>query len=213
MMIRSAKMNATTPPKLIPPFHSTAASGTLPIEQTKLSREITGPMTGPHSRAAKGWPVRNRCRQNVSGTHAPMAPAISRPPATSRMTAAHSITKMWLTDVYPPGLSSRRQKLPPDAMLMSIAACPSIDPASPRSACRRAASTSRRRTNSRNATAIKTIMIGPPTNSASVNCQAISSARMMPSSTTRFVLAISNAMAAVKLAPCRNSERASATAA
>lgn len=30
-MIRSAKMNATTPPKLIPPFHSTAASGTLPM--------------------------------------------------------------------------------------------------------------------------------------------------------------------------------------
>ena len=33
-MIRSAKMKATTPPKLIPPFHSTTASGTLPIEQT-----------------------------------------------------------------------------------------------------------------------------------------------------------------------------------
>ena len=36
-MIRSAKMNAITPPKLMPPFHSTAASGTFPIEQTKLS--------------------------------------------------------------------------------------------------------------------------------------------------------------------------------
>ena len=35
-MIRSAKMNDTTPPKLMPPFQSTAASGTLPIEQTKL---------------------------------------------------------------------------------------------------------------------------------------------------------------------------------
>ena len=32
-MIRSAKMNATTPPKLIPPFQSTTASGTLPTEQ------------------------------------------------------------------------------------------------------------------------------------------------------------------------------------
>ena len=79
MMIRSAKMNATTPPKLIPPFHSTPASGTLPIEQTKLSSEMTGPMTGPHSLAASGWPVRNRCRQKVSGTQAPTAPAISRP--------------------------------------------------------------------------------------------------------------------------------------
>jgi hypothetical protein len=40
---RSAKSNATTPPKLIPPFHSTAASGTLPIEQTKLRIDTIGP--------------------------------------------------------------------------------------------------------------------------------------------------------------------------
>ena len=36
---------------------------------------------------------------------------------------------------------------------------------------------------------------------------------MMPSSMTRLVDAISNAIAAVKLAPLRKSERASATAA
>ena len=98
-------------------------------------------------------------------------------------------------------------------MLMSMAACPSIDPASPRSACCRAASMSLRRTNSRNATATSTIMIGPPTNSARVNCQDSSSAMMMPSSMTRLVLAISKVIAAVKLAPRRNSARASATAA
>ena len=56
-------------------------------------------------------------------------------------------------------------------------------------------------------------MIGPPTNSASVNCQEISRARMMPSSMTRLVLAISNTIAEVKLAPFRNSDRARATAA
>ena len=56
-------------------------------------------------------------------------------------------------------------------------------------------------------------MMGPPTNSAAVNCQPSNSARMMPSSTTRLVDAISNAIAAVKCAPLRNSERASATAA
>ena len=56
-------------------------------------------------------------------------------------------------------------------------------------------------------------MIGPPMNSARVNCQEMSRARMMPSSMTRLVLAISKTMAAVKLAPLRNSERASATAA
>ena len=56
-------------------------------------------------------------------------------------------------------------------------------------------------------------MIGPPTNSARVNCHEISRARMIPSSMTRFVLAISKTMAAVKLAPLRSSDRASATAA
>lgn len=45
--IRSAKMNAITPPKLIPPFQSTAASGTFPIERTKLMIATTGPMIGP----------------------------------------------------------------------------------------------------------------------------------------------------------------------
>src|SRR5450759_974607 len=51
---RSAKMKLTTPPKLIPPFHSTAASGTLPIEQTKLATATTGPTSGPHSMASSG---------------------------------------------------------------------------------------------------------------------------------------------------------------
>ena len=36
-------MKAITPAKLIPPDHSTAASGMLPIEQTKLSMAISGP--------------------------------------------------------------------------------------------------------------------------------------------------------------------------
>ena len=56
-------------------------------------------------------------------------------------------------------------------------------------------------------------MIGPPTNSARVNCHPMSSARMMPSSITRFVEANWNAIAAVKLAPLRKIDRASATAA
>jgi hypothetical protein len=51
---RSAKRNATTPPKLMPPFHSTAANGTLPIEQTKLRIDTIGPTIGPHSAEATG---------------------------------------------------------------------------------------------------------------------------------------------------------------
>src|ERR671930_572498 len=96
---------------------------------------------------------------------------------------------------------------------MSIAACPSTEPASPRSACSRAACTILRRTNSRNATASSTIISGPPTNSARVNCQPTSTARIMPSSITRLVEANWNAIALVKLAPLRKMDRASATAA
>ena len=96
---------------------------------------------------------------------------------------------------------------------MSMAAWPSIEPAIPRSACARASRSSRSRSSSRNSTASSTIITGPPTNSARVNCQPISSARITPSSITRLVEAISNAIAAVKLAPWRNSDRASATAA
>jgi hypothetical protein len=58
-----------------------------------------------------------------------------------------------------------------------------------------------------------TIMMGLPTNSARVNCQPMSRAKMMPSSTTKLVEATSKAMAALKLAPLRNRERARATAA
>src|SRR5256885_1343385 len=41
--MRSAKMKLTTPPKLMPPFQRAAASGTFPIEQTKLRMAINGP--------------------------------------------------------------------------------------------------------------------------------------------------------------------------
>ena len=117
------------------------------------------------------------------------------------------------TEVKPCGEKSRRQNDPSPPMVMSIAAWPSIEPAIPRSACSRAASTRRARTNSRNNRANTMIISGPPMNSAAVNCQPISRARMMPNSTTRFVEPISNAIAAVKLAPLRNSDRANATAA
>ena len=96
---------------------------------------------------------------------------------------------------------------------MSIAACPSIEPATARSACRRASSTSRGVRKLRSNRARTTIITGPPTNSAAVNCQPSSSPRMRPSSITRFVEANWNAIAEVKLAPLRNSDRAMATAA
>ena len=51
------------------------------------------------------------------------------------MIAAHSITNTWLTEVNPSPDSSRLVNEPCRWMDMSIAACPSIEPARPRSAC------------------------------------------------------------------------------
>jgi hypothetical protein len=59
----------------------------------------SGPMSGPHTLAQNGWSVRKSDCQKLSGTQAPMAPAMSRPMMMSRRIAAHSMTKMCDTDV------------------------------------------------------------------------------------------------------------------
>ena len=93
MMIRSAKRNEITPPKLIPPFQRTAASGTFPTEQTKLSMEMMGPTSGPQNWATTGcWVKKNPC-QKESGTQAARAPAMSRPSPMSVQTETMSIQK------------------------------------------------------------------------------------------------------------------------
>ena len=78
-MIRSPRMNAITPPKLIPPFQSTAASGMFPTEQTKLGTATSGPTIGPQNFAAVGWSTRKSDCHQESGTHAASAPATRRP--------------------------------------------------------------------------------------------------------------------------------------
>lgn len=93
MMIRSANRKLTTPPKLMPPFHSTAASGTFPTEQTKLTTASSGPISGPSTNEATGSSVKNTACSQALGTQAANAPAISRPSTMSRSTAAQSITK------------------------------------------------------------------------------------------------------------------------
>ena len=134
-MIRSAKMKLTTPPKLIPPLHSTAASGTLPTEQTKLTTETNGPTRGPSILARVGLLEKKNAFQNESGTHAAIAPAMSSPSAISTHTDAQSITKKLPTAVNPLLLKSLEKNDPPPDILISIAACPSILPIMPFSAC------------------------------------------------------------------------------
>src|SRR5215208_4312073 len=81
--IRSAKMKAITPPKLIPPFHRIAAKGTLPMEHTNESTATSGPTRGPQIAARVGLPSRKKACQKERGTKAPRAPAIRRPPTMS----------------------------------------------------------------------------------------------------------------------------------
>src|SRR5207244_10328687 len=98
-MIRSAKIKLTTPPKLMPPFQSTAASGTLPTEQTKLTIATRGPTRGPIIFEIVGLLEKKNVFQNESGTQAANAPAISSPRAISTQTEAQSITNTILTAV------------------------------------------------------------------------------------------------------------------
>src|SRR5579883_1326125 len=91
--IRSAKINAITPPKVLPPFQRTAASGTFPTEQTNEMMATIGPTNGPQNLAKVGCEVRKNELQNPRGTQAASAPAMNKPPATSFQTETQSITK------------------------------------------------------------------------------------------------------------------------
>src|SRR5216683_2310771 len=73
--MRSAKMKLTTPPKLIPPFHRAAASGTLPIEQTKLTMAISGPTIAFSTDVAKPCPWKKMVFQTLFGTRTARKPA------------------------------------------------------------------------------------------------------------------------------------------
>jgi hypothetical protein len=86
-------MKASAPPKLMPPFQSTAASGTLPIEQTNERIATSGPINGPQNFAKVGWLSKKIACHQESGTQAASAPAISRPPKISIQIAVQSITK------------------------------------------------------------------------------------------------------------------------
>src|ERR1700736_1856018 len=94
LMIKSAKINARTPPKLMLPFHKTARRGTLPTEQTKLSKEITGPISGPQISERTGWLVRKNPCQKLDGTQTASAPAINRPRLISVHPEVTSIQKL-----------------------------------------------------------------------------------------------------------------------
>ena len=73
--MRSAKMKAITPPKEIPPLHSAAASGTLPMEQTKLMMAMNGPTMAFSTLVQNPCPVMNTACQTDVGTSTARNPA------------------------------------------------------------------------------------------------------------------------------------------
>jgi hypothetical protein len=89
-VIRSAKMNATTPPNEIPPFQSAAARGTLPIEQTKLITATKGPTTTFSTLVQGPWPRRKTTFQRWAGTNVARKPATTKPMASSRRNMVRS---------------------------------------------------------------------------------------------------------------------------
>ena len=196
-----------TPPKLIPPDHSTAATGTLPTEQTNVSTAMIGPtITFSSSRGTAGALSRNS-ELKKSLPSSPMKPAMTNPSTTSFHTIAQSLRKLWATSDHASTERTRRRSGRRDC----AEAC-----WCPLSACwawRRALSSRRRETNRRSSSVITTISSRPPISSARVNCQPISSQITIPSSITRFVEANWKASALAAEAPFWKSDLAIATAA
>ena len=69
MVMRSPKMNAITPPKLMPPCQSAAAMGTLPIEQTKLMMAMNGPTMTFSQRGPEAVPGEEDAVPGLGGDH------------------------------------------------------------------------------------------------------------------------------------------------
>jgi hypothetical protein len=85
-------MKLITPPKLIPPFHSAAASGTLPIEQTKLMSAMNGPIRAFSMLVQMPWPETKNALQNDVGTSTASTPATRNPITISRRSMVRSAT-------------------------------------------------------------------------------------------------------------------------
>src|SRR5919206_5301083 len=102
-------MNAITPENEMPPAHKTAASGTLPTEQTNESAATTGPNTTFSSRRGTvGASVTNKPLKNDIGSSA-MNPAITKPAPISFQSIAQSPRKLCATSDQASSETMRRR--------------------------------------------------------------------------------------------------------
>src|SRR5437660_5609360 len=93
----SAKKKANTPAKEIPPDHSTAASGTLPTEHTKLRTAMSGPTSTFSSVVTSGGASVTNRPLKKSLPSSPMKPAKKKPSVTSFHTMVQSPRKLCAT--------------------------------------------------------------------------------------------------------------------
>ena len=202
-------MNAITPANEIPPDHSTAASGTLPTEQTKLRTAITGP-TNTFSIV---WTSLGRVleEEGVEEVVAEQADEAREQEAERDLLPQHlPVAAEVVRDVGPRldrASAAARQGIASAGRVVLVAGLRLAGRARappPRAAARRTAAA---------AAAMSAIITMPPTYSASVNCQPISTQRTSPSSQTRFVEANWKASADAADAPFWNSDLAIAIAA
>ncbi len=90
-------MNAITPAKLIPPDQSTAASGALPTEQTKLSTAMIGPTITFSIVLIAGGASSMKRKLKKSLPSSPMKPASRKPMLISFQSIFQSPRKLWAT--------------------------------------------------------------------------------------------------------------------
>ena len=192
-------MNAITPANEIPPDHSTAASGTLPTEQTKLSTAISGPTTTFQSVGSR--PECARQEQAVEEVVAEQRDEAREQEAERDLLPEHLPVAAEVVGDVRPGVRGAQPLAQGQLRARGVVLVPRVGllRVRPRLAPRR-----RRDTNSRSSAAISTIITMPPRYSASVNCQPIRTHRTRPSSQTRFVEANWNASAEAAEAPFWN---------
>jgi hypothetical protein len=97
-------MKATTPPKLIPPFHRTAARGTFSSEHTNEAIATIGPTIGPQSLAYRMRAEAEPLSKILGNTDSERA--------GQEKTASQFMTKEWLTAVFSLGAESALENGP-----------------------------------------------------------------------------------------------------
>ena len=203
-------MKATTPAKLIPPDQSTAASGTLPTEQTKVRIAISGP-TRTFS-IVRTQRRRVGDEEDVEEVVAEQADEAGEQEAEGDLLPEHRPVAAEVGGDLGPGVGrgagARASRRVGPRGRGGGRARPGR-----RWACARASCLEPGETKRRSSIAISAIRMKPPTYSASANCQPSRTQRTSPSSQTRLVEANWKASAVTAEAPFWNSDLAIAIAA